>query len=187
MSKSYVVSSDTQSRNIDVFLQPSKTMMSLTACFCSVYLGLIITMPCSVFIKLVLLLLSSVWIVMDIRRYVLLTSKRSIIRLGLNSSGWWLQQRNGKTFAGPLGGHSVLWQHLLVIIVQQGWRQAGVALFADSVEYRDDYRRLKHAFYVSAGKQNAEFKWLDALKTMALKNGAAFKLKLAQFFQILRR
>jgi hypothetical protein len=91
---------------LDIFLQPSKRLIALSLFFVISCALLLVFIPLSQSYKALLFLIMFVGILMELRLKILLTSSRSIIRLGCDGGVvdrrgnvselcWWYQRRSG--------------------------------------------------------------------------------------------
>ena len=146
-----------ENRPLDIFLQPSKRLLVLSAFFALVCALLLYSIPLIYLYKLFLFLIMSIGILIELRLKVFLTSSRSIIRLGydggivdrnghMSEICWWYQRRSGgeKVYV-ELSSNSRVWAEWVSLDFSRWPWQLGqsVLIARDSVEDPKDFQRLK--------------------------------------------
>jgi hypothetical protein len=142
---------------LDIFLQPSKRLLFLSALFTLSASLLLYSVPLVYLHKLLLFSIMSTGILLELRLKVFLTSSRSIIRLGceggmVDSDGnvsdirWWYQRRSGgEKIIVALSSNSRVWAEWVSLdFSHRPWSFGQAVLIArDSVEDPKDFQRLK--------------------------------------------
>ena len=146
-----------ENRPLDIFLQPSKRLIIISAFFVLTCSLLLYTIPVIYVYKLILFSIMSLGILVELRLKVFLSSTHSIIRFGcdggvadndgnISDIHWWYQRRAGgdKVYV-ELSSSSRVWVEWVALDFG-GWPwQFGQSLLIarDSVEDPKDFQRLK--------------------------------------------
>ena len=142
---------------LDIFIQPSKRLIVLSLLFVLSCALLLLFIPLSQFYKAILFLIMFVGILMELRLKILLTSSRSIIRLGCDGGVvdrrghvselcWWYQRRSGgeKVYIEPTANSRVWAEWVSIDFSRWPWQWGQSVLIArDSVEDPKEFQRLK--------------------------------------------
>lgn len=145
-----------ETRSIDIFLQPSRRLLIFSFLFVIACGALIWTIPLVYLHKLFLAMVMLVGITLELRSKVLLSSARSIIRIGcdggltdvdgnISEIRWWYQRRSGEKEYGELSSASRVWVEWVALDFSRWPWQCGqaVVIARDSVEDPKDFQRLK--------------------------------------------
>ena len=138
------------------FLQPSLNLIAICIGFLLVLIAVALLVPYPLEIRLPLLLTFIVCWAWQFNHSILLRHRHSIMCIGRDQQGWWLQRRNGVRIYGVLGAGTNLWQYFCVKEVRPAiWRwPVSVMLMSDSFESDGEFRSLKHELYVAAHQGN---------------------------------
>ncbi len=141
---------------LDIFLQPSRRLLLLSACFALSCAFLLYNIPASYLYKLLFFSIMSVGILFELRLKVFLSSPSSIIRLGcdggiiddegnISELRWWYQRRLGEKVYGELSANSRVWVDWVALDFSRWPWQLGQAVLIsrDSIEDIKDFQRLK--------------------------------------------
>ena len=145
------------SQYLDVFITPSVRAIALAACSYASLMAFVLMAPITLWAKALLVITLNMMAMWEGWRNVLLMHASSVVRLGHDHSGWWVQQRNGRKYSVCLST-SVRWSWLVSLSfssVEDGWRammpgiggNRGVLLFRDHFEHADEFRRLQYVLY----------------------------------------
>ena len=145
-----------ENRPLDIFLQPSRRLLLISALFVVLCGVLLWTIPLLYWHKLLLLSVMLVGILIELRSKVFLTSSNSIIRIGcdggvvdakgcVSETRWWYQRRRGKRTDVELYSGSRVWAEWVALDFGRWPWQLGqsVVVARDSVENPEDFQRLK--------------------------------------------
>lgn len=145
-----------ENRPLDLFLQPSRRLLFISVCFVLISTALLWLIPLYPLHKLFLAAVIFVGTVMELRSKVLLTSSRSIIRIGcdgglsdsdgnISDACWWYQRRSGEKTYAELYAHSRVWAEWVALDFARWPWQFGraVVIARDSVEDPKDFQCLK--------------------------------------------
>ncbi len=145
-----------ENRPLDLFLQPSRRLLFISAFFIALSAALLWLIPFYYHQKLLLGAVIFIGVLIELRSKILLMSSRSIIRVGydgglMDSDGnvsevcWWYQRRSGEKTYAELYSYSRVWAEWVALDFGRWPWQVGraVVIARDSVEDPKEFQRLK--------------------------------------------